>query len=394
MYGLMKSKWTSSFNASTVDNEELLLPPKPMQVASRDMFTLDLASVAPDSSVWTPPATDVLRVWPDAYHPQMDNAAWANDPLGPWGGVPSFSRGIKNDTATEPYALNYAFMSLYDHIPAHFDRDQCVLLYNVRARRADADADRKKRNFYAALKYIKHYPTYNEMKDTLGMSEGFFSEQIRPTIFSIAQHINFMDFNVRLWDWNHAAHFQERVLTVTDGFPISISRSSNDFVRRITKSGKYSDFVVKADMMATLCGFPCNYAFTRYGVMHDSKVHKRNRGRCRRMYPWEYSLGDKAYVGCDEFLTEVKGENLSKRQKEWNKLVQHYRGSRSEALIAQLKTPRKTLSTRWRGSLSLLAAVLHISMHMVALEERMRGPRFDHFGPWPAAPRQVVELAV
>jgi hypothetical protein len=111
------------------------------------------------------------------------------------------------------------------------------------------------------------------------------------------------------------------------------------------------------------------------------------------MYRWEYSLGDKAYVGCDDFLTEFKkppGGSLNEEHKEWNKLLQHYRGANSEALISQLKTPRNSLNGRWRGSLSLLSAVLHIAMNMMALEERMKGPRFDYCGPWPAAPRHVV----
>jgi len=44
--------------------------------------------------------------------------------------------------------------------------------------------------------------------------------------------------------------------------------------------------------------------------------------------PWEYWLGDKAYVGCPEFLTEFKkpiGGQLNAEQIEWNLLLQHYR---------------------------------------------------------------------
>ena len=51
---------------------------------------------------------------------------------------------------------------------------------------------------------------------------------------------------------------------------------------------------------------------------------------------------------------------------------------------------RQALRGRWRGSLSLLAAVMRISMHMNALQERMRGTRYDAYGPWPVAPPQVV----
>ena len=50
--------------------------------------------------------------------------------------------------------------------------------------------------------------------------------------------------------------------------------------------------------------------------------------------------------------------------------MQHTRGSDGESAVAQLKNSRKALHSRWRGSLSFLSAVLHISVHMMALEER------------------------
>ena len=67
--------------------------------------------------------------------------------------------------------------------------------------------------------------------------------------------------------------------------------------------------------------------------------------------------------------------------------MQHTRGSVGESVVGQLKNGRKALNSRWRGSLSFLAAVLHISVHMM---ERVKGSRFDHCGPWPVAPAQVV----
>ena len=81
---------------------------------------------------------------------------------------------------------------------------------------------------------------------------------------------------------------------VIDGLPLAISRSQNDFVRRITKSRKYKDFVVKLDLMTTLCGFTCDYGFTRRGVMNDGPLHRRNKHRISSMFDWEFFLGDKA----------------------------------------------------------------------------------------------------
>ena len=53
-------------------------------------------------------------------------------------------------------------------------------------------------------------------------------------------------------------------------------------------------------------------------------MHKENKERRAHIQPWEYWLGDKAYVGCPEFLTEFKkpkNGNLTAEMIEWNLLV-------------------------------------------------------------------------
>ena len=37
-----------------------------------------------------------------------------------------------------------------------------------------------------------------------------------------------------------------------------------------------------------------------------------------------------------------------------------------------------------------LAAIMKIVAHMVGLQERMRGPKYDVFGPWPVAPPNIL----
>ena len=50
-------------------------------------------------------------------------------------------------------------------------------------------------------------------------------------------------------------------------------------------------------------------------------------------------------------------------------------------MVAEVKQGHKALDTKWRGSFVRLAAILIIVVHMVALQERMRGPRHDCYGP-------------
>ena len=59
-------------------------------------------------------------------------------------------------------------------------------------------------------------------------------------------------------------------------------------------------------------------------------------------------------------------------------------------LIGQVVDNRMALCTTWRGSFTLLAAVMKIAAHMVGLQERMKGPRYDVFGPWPVCPPHIA----
>lgn len=68
----------------------------------------------------------------------------------------------------------------------------------------------------------------------------------------------------------------------------------------------------------------------------------------------------------------------------------HKTGGRNEHLVQAVKGGRKALSTTWRGSYSGICAVMRLTAHMVALQERMAGPRYDCYGPWAMCPADIV----
>lgn len=188
-----------------------------LQSSSGATFELEIAKTAPWSSAWMPPAIDPVRVWPNHYDPAVENAAWASDPLGSWGGIKPYKKGIKRDTGLDPCALNYCYMSLFDVIP-------CGELsgeprYDVRN---EADLEARRRNYYAACSYIHKYPKYEDMESTIGVSDKIFSTQVGPAIYSMSEHANFMDMGLRFWDYNHTADFQERILWSVDGWPAEV----------------------------------------------------------------------------------------------------------------------------------------------------------------------------
>ena len=172
---------------------------------------------------------------------------------------------------------------------------------------------------------------------------------------------------------------------MVDGAPQEICMPKNRFLARCCVSGKYNTAVVKWDYACTITGLPFDYGGLYMGVRHDMPMHVCNRRRMGLIYPWEFWWGDKAYVGCPHMITEYKkprGGELTDRQKTWNITFQHYR-ARIEHLIREVKSSRLILTTRWRGSFALLSAIVHINAHMVGLQERMKGPRYNCYGPWP-----------
>ena len=338
------------------------------------------------------------------------------------------------ETGYRDFTLGFAFNSLFDFIPSR--SDGAILYFDCEK---GLHAENKLRNFTAALTYIKHYPACTQMDKVLGISDRLFYQQVMPTIFSMAEHINFLDPQIRLWEYNHCEHFHERVTSMCDGYPVVVSCSSrNRFVQRLLKSGKcvprrssarathattmsvcccwllicssypchhherlfllvvcirrYTEYVIKGEMVNTLCGFPFEHTGGHIAIRHDSRMHMENERRRAMIYPWEYWLGDKAYVGCPEFLTEFKkskNSQLTPEQIEWNLMLQHYRG-RNEHLVRAVKGGRKTLCTKWAGSYASICAIMKVTAHLVGLQERMLGPRYDCYGPWPMCPADVM----
>ena len=204
--------------------------------------------------------------------------------------------------------------------------------------------------------------------------------------------MNFLDFNLRLWEYNHAATIHDRVTHIVDCFPLTVSRPGNSILRKLFRSGKYKDFVVKGELVTSLCGFPIDYTGLHIGVRHDSRIWMENGTRRAKLYAWEYGLGDLAYIGCPKLLTGFKkppGGALTASEDEWTRVLGFDR-ARVEHLIANTVTPRAALTTRWRGSHALHAAIVHIVAHMTGLQERMKGPKYDVYGPWPPCPANVA----
>ena len=384
--------------------------------AARPWYHLSLPGTR--KYAWFPrPARDPLLCWPDEYEPTIDTPAWEHC-LTNWKSIRGYRKGIFSDTGFHPAVVNYTFNNLLDHIPSYSDGASVEFGYE----REDAFI-RKQSNFYGMLQYIKDYPTTDKMRGVLGVDDNYFYKyvrmcrhpvrthtsslaplthrpsrvppsQIEPTIFCSSRNIDFMDWKLRIWDYNHTEYFPERVLTSFDGFPIQVGGSGNKWVSRLTKSKKYGTHVVTADLGIMLAsGCPVDYSL-QLGVRNDSRKWMDHKSRRARMYPWEYALGDKADVGCPEFLSEFKDYgSLKDDELRWNDTLQFFRG-RNEHLVAAVKHGRHALDTTWRGSFAGLAAVLRIVMHMVTLQERMLGPRYDCFGPWPVCPDSIVRRYV
>ena len=211
----------------------------------RPWYHLSLPGTTSWPAFRPPAAPDPLQVWPDAWEPLLDCRPWAvalDWPAAPGErGSLRVAEKIKADIGFNVHTLNYAFNYVFDCIPTRFDEANKVPIFDLRReeRYRELDFVEKQKNFYAGLKYIQHYPTKKGMKDVLGMSNQSFYRKVSPMIYKASTKFDFMEWQLRLWDYNRTEHFVERVLQLYDGFPISVCASSNKWVRRLSKSGKY-----------------------------------------------------------------------------------------------------------------------------------------------------------
>tara|TARA_B110000046_G_scaffold185122_1_gene225654 strand:+ start:1726 stop:2532 length:807 start_codon:yes stop_codon:yes gene_type:complete len=212
---------------------------------ARPWYRLTLRGVQSWQAFRPPRAPDPLLVWPDAWEPLIHTTEYAKALT--WAEAPGIagSKAVAEkvhaalgwDVAT----VNYAFNFLFDDIPVRQDTKTKAMVFDIRReeRYRENDFRAKQANFWAALKYIQHYPSRTEMRDVLGMSHTTFYNQVSPTINKMSLGIAFLERNLRLWDYNRGEVYMERVLQTFDGFPIAVCASSNKWVRRLTKSKKY-----------------------------------------------------------------------------------------------------------------------------------------------------------
>ena len=151
------------------------------------------------------------------------------------------------DTGFSAHVLNYTFMRYGHLVPSRtnghvlvFDDDTTKLVQF------------KRRNFYAAFAFMKHYPKARRMQRIFGVSKFAFTTAIRPTIYVLSTHINYLDWQLRLWEYNHVEHFERAVTLTVDCFPVRVCASKNRWVRRLCKSGKYKEYVLKAELVTML----------------------------------------------------------------------------------------------------------------------------------------------
>ena len=361
--------------------------PRPSEPRGKTRVVLDLASLRSDRAFFSHrPAVDPLAVWPDKYDPSTDNHAWAA--CLDWRGTKGYKLGPLEDCGVEPFAFNYAFNALSWAVPSgasgHEVRFNCDRI---------PDAEAKRRHFYAAFAYAHQYPTYSRLSTDLGIDHVQFCSKVVPTIYSLASNVNFLDRKTRLWDCNHCEHFHERVTSSIDGFPLSVCRSTNQFVQALCYSGKYKESVLKGESAIGLAtGFPLDWAGLHVGSKHDITMYRSNHARRAEIFDWEYWIGDKGYIGLAEVICEykkAKKRSLTPEQESWNRLFQFYRG-RNEHAVAEIVQSTKALNTRWRGSFALLSAITRLRAHIVGLQERMRGPRYPCYGPWPMHPDIIL----
>jgi hypothetical protein len=178
---------------------------------------------------------------------------------------------------------------------------------------------------------------------------------------------------------DYARRLFNDVTFLVDTFPIVITRSKRKQWRRATYSGKYKQFVLKAQMICSFTGIPLRVTGPHAGVRADIDIFRQHKPPIDAN---ELGLGDKAYYGDDDVeppFKKPKGGELTEEQEDYN-VVHSWLRATVEHAIWQMKK-FQILGGLYRGKVwrnsSNLSHCLTIVTRIIQLQT-MQSPLRHH----------------
>ena len=145
--------------------------------------------------------------------------------------------------------------------------------------------------------------------------------------------------------------FPSNITGAIDTFPIRIYRPKKKLLVKATMNPKYKSCVLKVQVMVDHTGNIIWFSGPHLGTISDIELWRRYKPK-NKLYNNELFLADKAYIGSQDCITEIKkykSRDLTDVQKAWNRIIQWYRSS-VEHGIGYVKR-FKILSDKYRGRL-------------------------------------------
>ena len=106
------------------------------------------------------------------------------------------------------------------------------------------------------LQFIHQYPKLCNMKRSLGFDKNHYYDVVEPALMLVAQDIDFVNFEHRLWEYNHNPHFYERVTFFVDTFPVWVANPVSRGLSRLVWQKKYGGPVLKGNLGVGNSGLP------------------------------------------------------------------------------------------------------------------------------------------
>jgi len=209
-----------------------------------------------------------------------------------------------------------------------------------------------------------------------------------PTVDVASSKFNCDPTTYRNWTWKviyylqqvmDEIHWDERgsetISTAIDASELPVERPKGKdpvikALRKILYSGKKKRFMIKYELCCRLSDRKIVWISGPYvGSNHDITI-ARTSGILNMVRPNEMLLGDKGYIGEEEFLCPIKAkwENLTEEERDYNSKIAKIR-VRVEHAFGKLKR-LNCLSDIWRHSLQEHEPVFTVCCHLMNLEMR------------------------
>ena len=251
--------------------------------------------------------------------------------------------------------------------------------------------------FFLAFVYIRFYQPVDTFdrwlhwgRDKKSVTKPTFYNNIIPIIYLCAEHLDEIRWDDRLAFGNHHELADDFITFICDGFPQLVWNPVDPLMRSLLfVPDKYAAVVYKLHIAIDLVGNVVHFCGLHLGTTPDPLIWE-NTAASHPTERNEFGLGDLAYKGCDDIVTNfvalAQYGPITALEDAYNKRMNKVR-ARVEHAVAEHVEGKQMFQGTYRGEPALLEASHLLYAHANRRARKFTGPKYPapsaKYGPHP-----------